>query len=48
MTDPARRLTMLAAIGVLLVCLVACGLWLLDWRPVGMADATRLAMFVTG
>jgi alpha-1,6-mannosyltransferase len=47
MTDPARRLTMLAAIGVLLVCLVACGLWLLDWRPVGMADATRLAMFVT-
>jgi alpha-1,6-mannosyltransferase len=47
MTDPARRLTMLAAIGVLLICLVACGLWLLDWRPVGMADATRLAMFVT-
>jgi hypothetical protein len=47
MTDPVRRLTMLAAIGVLLVCLVACGLWLLDWQPVGMADATRLALFVT-
>ncbi len=38
---------MLVAIGVLLVCLVACGLWLLDWQPVGMADATRLAVFVT-
>ncbi len=47
MTDPARRLSMLVAIGVLLVCLVACGLWLLDWQPVGMADATRLAVFVT-
>ena len=48
MTDPVRRLTMLAAIGVLLVCLVACGLWLLGWQPVGLADATRLAVFVTG
>ncbi len=47
MSDPARRLTMLAAIGVALTCLVACGLWLLDWRPVGLADETRVAVFVT-
>ena len=46
MTDPARRLTMLAAIGVLLVLLVAGGLALLDWQPIGLADETRLAAFV--
>jgi alpha-1,6-mannosyltransferase len=46
MTDPARRLTMLAAIGVLLVLLVAGGLVLLDWQPIGLADETRLAAFV--
>ena len=46
MTDPVRRLTMLAAIGVLLVLLVAGGLALLDWQPIGLADETRLAAFV--
>ena len=33
MTDPMRRLAMLAAIGALLVCLVAVGLAVLDWQP---------------
>ncbi len=47
MSDPARRLTMLAAIGLALTCLVAGGLWLLDWRAVGLADETRVAAFVT-
>src|SRR6516164_10026561 len=46
MTDPMRRLAMLTTIGVLLVLLVAGGLALLDWQPVGLADATRLAAFV--
>jgi alpha-1,6-mannosyltransferase len=46
MTGPMRRLAMLAAIGSLLVLLVAGGLALLDWQPVGLADATRLAVFV--
>jgi alpha-1,6-mannosyltransferase len=46
MTDPVRRLTMLAAIGVLLVLLVAGGLALLDWQPIGLADEARLAAFV--
>ena len=46
MTDPTRRLAMLAVIGMLLVLLVAGGLALLDWQPVGLADATRLAAFV--
>ncbi len=46
MTDPTRRLAMLAVIGILLVLLVGGGLALLDWQPVGLADATRLAAFV--
>ena len=37
---------MLAAIGVLLVLLVAGGLALLDWQPIGLADETHLAAFV--
>ena len=37
---------MLAAIGVLLVCLVAGGLSLLDWRPIGLAGEVRLTAFV--
>jgi hypothetical protein len=41
-----RRLAMLAAIGVLLVCLVAGGLSLLDWRPIGLAGEVRLTAFV--
>jgi hypothetical protein len=39
---------MLAAIGALLLLLIAGGLALLDWRPVGLADDIRLAAFVTG
>jgi hypothetical protein len=46
MTDPMRRLTMLAAIGALLVLLIAGGLALLDWQPVGLADDVRLAAFI--
>jgi len=46
MTDPARRLTILAVIGVLLVLLVGGGLALLDWQPVGLADEARLVGFV--
>ena len=46
MSDPVRRLAMLAAIGVLLVLLVAGGLALLDWQPIGLADETHLAAFV--
>ena len=46
MTDPMRRLAMLTTIGALLVLLVAGGLALLDWQPVGLADATRLVAFV--
>jgi hypothetical protein len=46
MSDPARRLAMLAAIGVLLVCLVAGGLALLDWQPIGLAGEAHLAAFV--
>ena len=46
MTDPMRRLAMLAAIGVLLVLLIAGGLALLDWRPIGLADDARLAAFI--
>jgi hypothetical protein len=45
MTGAGRRVAILAAIGVLLVVLVAAGLALLDWRPVGLADATHLAAF---
>jgi alpha-1,6-mannosyltransferase len=45
MTRAGRRVAILAAIGVLLVVLVAAGLALLDWRPVGLADATHLAAF---
>ena len=41
-----RRLVMLAAIGVLLVLLVAGGLALLDWQPIGLADEAHLAAFV--
>jgi hypothetical protein len=44
--DPRHRLMMLAAIGVLLVSLVAGGLALLDWQPIGLASETRLAAFV--
>lgn len=46
MNDPVRRLAMLAVIGTLLVLLVAGGLALLDWQPIGLADETRLVMFV--
>jgi alpha-1,6-mannosyltransferase len=46
MRGPRRRLMMLAAIGVLLVLLVAGGLALLDWQPIGLASETRLAAFV--
>ena len=46
MTDAKRRLTMLAAIGAMLVASIAAGLALLDWRPVGLADHTHLALFV--
>ena len=46
MTDPMRRLTMLAAIGALLVLLIAGGLALLDWGPIGLADDARLAAFI--
>jgi alpha-1,6-mannosyltransferase len=45
MTGAGRRVAILTAIGVLLVVLVAAGLALLDWRPVGLADATHLAVF---
>jgi alpha-1,6-mannosyltransferase len=46
MNDPVRRLAMLVAIGVLLVLLVAAGLALLDWQPIGLADDMHLAAFV--
>ena len=46
MTDPMRRLAMLAAIGVLLVLLIAGGLALLDRRPIGLANHVRLAVFI--
>jgi alpha-1,6-mannosyltransferase len=36
----------LAAIGGLLVLLVAGGLMALDWQPVGLADEKRLAVFI--
>ncbi len=45
MTDGRRSLAILATIGVLLVVLVAVGLALLDWRPVGLADAAHVAAF---
>ena len=45
MTDAGRSVAILAIIGVLLVALVAAGLALLDWRPVGLVDATHLAAF---
>jgi alpha-1,6-mannosyltransferase len=47
MTEPTRHLTMLAAIGVLLVALVAGGLALLDWEPIGLASEAHVAAFVT-
>jgi hypothetical protein len=37
---------MLAAIGVLLVALVAGGLALLDWQPIGLASDARRAAFI--
>ncbi|HEY2616685.1 MAG TPA: glycosyltransferase 87 family protein [Acetobacteraceae bacterium] len=46
MTDPMRRLAVLAAIGTLLVLLVAGGLALLDWQPVGLASERRLTAFI--
>ena len=46
MIDPMRRLAVLAAIGALLVLLVAGGLALLDWQPVGLASEARLTAFV--
>ncbi len=46
MTDAMRRLTMLGVIGALLVMLVAGGLALLDWQPVGLAGEARLVAFV--
>ena len=46
MRDPVRRLMLLGAIGALLVLLVAGGLALLDWQPIGLADQTHLAAFV--
>jgi alpha-1,6-mannosyltransferase len=45
MMDARRSVALLATVGVLLVALVATGLALLDWRPVGLADATHLAAF---
>jgi alpha-1,6-mannosyltransferase len=45
MTDAGRSVAILAIIGVLLVALVAAGLALLDWRPVGLADVNHLAAF---
>jgi hypothetical protein len=47
MIAPDRRLPMLAAIGVLLVCLTMAGLALLDWRPIGLVSETRVVAFVT-
>ena len=43
MTGPVRRLILLAVIGALLVGLVAGGLALLDWQPIGLAREIRLA-----
>jgi alpha-1,6-mannosyltransferase len=45
MTTAWRCFASLAVIGVLLLVLVAAGLALLDWRPVGLADGTHLAGF---
>ena len=46
MTGPVRRLILLAVIGALLVGLVAGGLALLDWQPIGLAREIRLAEFI--
>jgi hypothetical protein len=46
MKQSARRIVMLGAIGVMLVLLVAGGLALLDWQPVGLADPVHLAAFL--
>ncbi|HEY7576516.1 MAG TPA: hypothetical protein VH855_02885 [Acetobacteraceae bacterium] len=45
MTDPQHCVAALAAIGALLVALVATGLALLDWRPVGLTVGMHLAWF---
>ncbi len=45
MTGARRSVAILSAIGVLLVVLVTAGLVLLDWRPVGLTDATHLTAF---
>lgn len=41
-----RRVWLLAGIGTLLVLLVAVGLALLDWQPVGLAGQAHVAAFV--
>src|SRR5215471_7773981 len=46
MNDPVRRMAMLAAIGLLLVVLVAAGLALLNWQPIGLAGDARVVAFV--
>jgi alpha-1,6-mannosyltransferase len=47
MTDPMRRMAMLAAIGTLLVVLVVVGLAALDWNAASLEDSTpRIIAFV--
>jgi alpha-1,6-mannosyltransferase len=47
MTDPLRRMTMLAAIGAALVTLVALGLAILTWNRLNLDAGTKVAAFMT-